>query len=218
MADTARTRPDTGGGITSPDYWEARWSKALADARAEDDKAILAHTESEWHSGRFRFHTRGAEFVSSGAGTFVGAKAHDSSGTVLNHNTATAVVLDVNDFDTDTMHSTSINQQRFTINTAGKYRVEASSVLEARFASPTNTPFYFEVRLDTNLAQKKYANVNLTQEQIDLGLRGCVEVDDIFTFNVGDYIEIHLIQNSGVQLETNAFSWFWTRMSVEKVG
>jgi hypothetical protein len=62
MADTARTRPDTTGGITSPDYWEARWAKALADAKAEDDKALLAHTESEWHSGRFRFVLLGCDF------------------------------------------------------------------------------------------------------------------------------------------------------------
>jgi hypothetical protein len=61
MADTTRARPGADGGITSPDYWEARWAKALADAKAEDDKALLAHTESEWHSGRFRFVTLGCD-------------------------------------------------------------------------------------------------------------------------------------------------------------
>jgi hypothetical protein len=65
-SDTAPPVADTGG-ITSKDYWEARWAKALADAKAEDDKALLAHTESEWHSGRFRFGLLGCDFGVPGA-------------------------------------------------------------------------------------------------------------------------------------------------------
>jgi hypothetical protein len=65
MADTARTRPGTEGGITSPDYWEARWKQARADAAADTALAIggpEGHTASEWHSGRFRFVLLGCDF------------------------------------------------------------------------------------------------------------------------------------------------------------
>jgi hypothetical protein len=64
MADTARTRPGNAGGITSADYWQARWAIARADAAADTDLAINGpegHIASEWHSGRFRFVTIGCD-------------------------------------------------------------------------------------------------------------------------------------------------------------
>ncbi len=52
-------------------------------------------------------------------------KAADQTG--IADTTDTAVVLDSEDFDTDTMHDTATNNTRLTFTTAGKYMVGAAA-------------------------------------------------------------------------------------------
>jgi hypothetical protein len=130
MADTARTRPGTDGGITSPDYWEARWKQARADAAADTALAIggpEGHTASEWHSGRFRFHTRGVDFVASGS-SISRCAAYCSRDVTFNpaSGVITQVPLDRDQFDPDGWHNEAISSPYVDLPTEGDYQVLAS--------------------------------------------------------------------------------------------
>lgn len=130
MADTARTRPGNDGGITSPDYWEARWKQARADAAADTALAIggpEGHTASEWHSGRFRFHTRGADFVAASSGSLRRCSALLSEDATLPvANTVTTLVpLDTDEYDPDDWHSTATTTHKITVPEEGDYVIFA---------------------------------------------------------------------------------------------
>ena len=61
--------PSTGasgaaGGLTSPDFWEARWKQARDDAAADTEQAINGpegHVAGEYHHGRFQLVTLGCD-------------------------------------------------------------------------------------------------------------------------------------------------------------
>jgi hypothetical protein len=131
MADTARTRPGTEGGITSPDYWEARWKQARADAAADTALAIggpEGHTASEWHSGRFRFHTRGADFVASGSSALPRCAAYCSRDVTFNpaSGVITLVPLDRDQFDPDGWHDAGTSSPYVILPAEGDYFVWAA--------------------------------------------------------------------------------------------
>lgn len=131
MADTARARPGTAGGITSPalspDWWDARWKQARADAAADTALAIggpEGHTASEWHSGRFRFTILGCDFVSSSAaaGRCCAYQSGDDSLTVPS-GTMTLVPLNAEEFDTNNWHSVVTSTHKIVVDADGAYEM-----------------------------------------------------------------------------------------------
>lgn len=125
----------------------------------------------------------------------------------LNSGTTTAIQLNGETYDTDTMHSTSTNNTRITFNTAGTYVVTAN----LRFAANATGLRAVNVRLNggsTNLVQ---VNGAPTPTSIWTGVASCTH-----TFTAGDYIEMTGLQASGGALNVD-FGEYDTHMEVCKI-
>src|SRR5690242_2498740 len=87
-------------------------------------------TPLDWVANAGNFAT--AAMLQAGVGdplTFLlnppAAQARRTTAQSIPNNTPTVMLFDTEDFDTDTMHSTSVSTSRLTCNTAGTYKVEA---------------------------------------------------------------------------------------------
>lgn len=124
-----------------------------------------------------------------GGSTFVGARANRSTTQSVPDATWTAVAFDAEDFDTNTFHDTATNPSRFTVPTgyAGKYRVTGLALWEA------NTTAQRYRAIAKNGIRIAPAVVNATNNNTN-GF-GFI-VDDIVSCAVGDYLEMHVYQDS----------------------
>ena len=110
--------------------------------------------------------------------------------------TYTSIGFDAEDFDTDSMHSTTTNNTRITINTAGKYMIGSS------IATGGNISMGIRLLLNgtTNIAEVKSGN----------GSDDCRSVSTYYDFAVNDYIEVQCISGSTtttVQVGTKSNFW-----------
>lgn len=112
--------------------------------------------------------------------------------TTQNVTTATGTVLSANseNFDNDGMHSTVTNNSRITIQTAGRYQLQAN----VQFAG--NATGYRQIQFQLN-----GSTIFATDRQISVGTN-----DTIFSavasraLVVSDYITVNVFQNSGSTL------------------
>jgi len=102
----------------------------------------------------------------------------------------TALALNVELFDTDSMHDNATNNTRITFRTAGTYVVDLSS---SWAADPANA--YIKIL--------KNGTSDLKLQQI-VGDYRSMSLTAIRDFVVGDYIEMIVFQNSGGDLATIA--------------
>jgi hypothetical protein len=106
----------------------------------------------------------------------------------INNTTVTPLTWDQESFDTDTLHSTSVNTSRITAAATGKYLVTAAVTFAA------NATGYRQVKIVKN-GVTDYAIATA----LNLGAADTpgVTVSDIVDLAASDYVEIAVAQNSG---------------------
>lgn len=97
-------------------------------------------------------------------------------------------------YDTDTMHSTSVNTGRITFTTAGKYHVGAT----IEFASNATGVRGLVIRLNgtTLIASVTVSASSATQTNLTAGCD--------YQFSAADYVEVGAYQSSGGSLNVSA--------------
>jgi len=113
----------------------------------------------------------------------------------ISDNSATAVSFDDEDFDTDGMHSTSVNNSRITINTAGIYVVGFTGTL-AGSADYVRT--YAELRINgaTGIARQQTSGTTSAVPQ-------AINVTTVYLFSATDYVEVLVYQDNTANAARN---------------
>lgn len=127
---------------------------------------------------------------------------------IPNSATLNLMLWDSEVYDTDSMHSTSVNTSRITFTSAGTYRVDAMIC----FASATYTTLSMQVNLNSG----GVSGTGILRTMLyDQGAGNCPFTMERF-FAAGDYIEIFIAQVSG-GAKTTATSQFGSRVFAEMV-
>lgn len=116
---------------------------------------------------------------------------------------ATTILFDTESYDTDTMHSTSVNTGRITATTTGLYTVYGQVCMAS---NATGTRTLALLKNGTAVANARLQSVIATNAYIDL------ETDVQLT--AGDYVTMTMTQTSGGDLATVAGAgntWFQAR-------
>jgi hypothetical protein len=126
--------------------------------------------------------------------------AFNGAGVSLTTAVSTLVPFDSESWDTDSMHSTTTNPSRITINTSGQYLV----TFYARF--PSNATGYRQLNLRLNSGGSSgggstWSTINLAAVN---GTSTFVTRTLELTCTAGDHYEIFAMQNSGATLTLDA--------------
>jgi hypothetical protein len=111
----------------------------------------------------------------------------------------TAITFNNEIFDTDTMHDTLVNPSRITFKTAGIYLVIFQGMWMSSIATDPTAKRLFYIKINGT------SNIGVT------GLAGIDEsmmysVQTIQKFNVNDYVEALVSQNTGLDLNMLAYA------------
>lgn len=119
----------------------------------------------------------------------------NSGSQAIADNTEASVVFSGEVFDTDTMHSTSVNTGRITFNTAGVYIV----TLTFGFESATDyTSIYGAIRLNGTTVITYQ-----TDEQTEQAQTPFINLTTIFKFAAADFVEGRVFQNNTANVSRN---------------
>lgn len=134
-----------------------------------------------------------------------GASVTKGSAQSIADTTLTAITFDTEEFDTDDLHSTSVNTERITIPTTGVYLVTAG----VQWASGTTGFRYMNIKLNgtTNLAEDRRNGVSGQETE--------QTVSRIYSFTAGDYVVLNVYQNSAGSV--NISSGAQTFLSVQRL-
>jgi len=123
--------------------------------------------------------------------TFVGCLASNRAGQTISSSTFTAINLATEAYDTDSIHSTSVNNTRFTIPTGkdGYWLFYATGGFDSLGAGFMQTRFYKNGSSTGPLSASGAAS----------GLSGLTgtSITQIINLAATDYVELVLFQNSG---------------------
>lgn len=124
------------------------------------------------------------------------ARAYNSANISCNNVTWTPLTMDSDDFDTDTIHSTTSNTNRMTFTTAGKYTITCGGY----FASNA-TGIRQLALLDKNGNALRYS----TKQAVNGGVTS-LEISVTETFAAADWVYMEAYQTSGGALSFSAGS------------
>jgi hypothetical protein len=131
----------------------------------------------------------------------VGCRVYKTSAQSCSNNVETAILWDAEDYDTDAIHSTVTNSERFTVpaGLGGKWEL----VLQGRWAGNATGLRYMECFVNgSGMSADKY----LLQEDSAQASAFIQRLVGTLNLVAGDYIEIRALQNSGVSLNvTNPY-------------
>ena len=139
---------------------------------------------------------------------FSGAKAVMTVDQTLTTAAYTAVNWAAEEYDTDTYHDNSTNNDRLTVPEDGYYRI----VSGVSFDSNSTGDRRARIRLNgaTTLAQAREAAISGT------GNKFCIVADVLLS--EGDYVTIDVYQNSGGNLDMNRVNAYFPFFSIQKLG
>lgn len=128
---------------------------------------------------------------SSGAASFVGCAAYNETGINTSNSTTTTMPLTSENIDTNSFHDNSTNNSRFTIPSgkAGYYEVSYTTLFQGY--SGSTTLFFLTFVNGSQVMNCKAAIVAGGGEQNFISTR-------ILNLAVGDYVELKVWQNSGI--------------------
>lgn len=133
----------------------------------------------------------GLKWAAPAAPTFVGCLASTRASQTISNNTFTAINLATEAYDTDSIHSTSVNNTRFTIPTGkgGYWLFYATGGFDSLGSGFMQTRFYKNGSSTGPLSASGAASGNS-------GLTG-TSITQVINLAAGDYVELVLFQNSG---------------------
>lgn len=113
----------------------------------------------------------------------------------ISNNTFTAVTFDAEDFDTDTLHDNTTNNSRITIAITGKYHITATARWEINgLGERVNSIRKNAVATDLIVGSVRGNGVS----------RDRVDCSGTLVLTAGDYIELYVLQDSGISLNVEA--------------
>lgn len=110
----------------------------------------------------------------------------------INDNSETALVFNSERYDTDGMHSTSVNTGRITINTAGLYLVTFTGRFSAADTDYLSTYIRIQADADSNQIIAWASEGTMTDNNSGPGF----SVATVYKFAAGEYIEVKAFQNN----------------------
>lgn len=123
--------------------------------------------------------------------TNIGCRVYSNTLQTIANNTLTGINLNQERYDTDNMHDNAINNDRITFNTAGVYVITG----HIRWASNTAgyRDVYFRLNATTIIARSHQNPVtgDVTTQSLAT----------VYRVNVGDYIQMIVVQTSGGNLD-----------------
>lgn len=137
----------------------------------------------------------------------ISCSVYNDAAITLSNDTATAVAMNTEVYDTDTMHDTSTNNSRVIFKTAGKYIVTQNLV----YAHNTTGYRSIELRLNgsTQLNKTTYADFRTGDDWY--AMTTVVDAD------ADDYVETLAYQNSGGDLALQTYGTYSPGMIAIKV-
>lgn len=119
-----------------------------------------------------------------------------TAGSIATATWSPAVGLDAEDFDRDGMHNPATNNSRIVFNTAGRYRVTA------RHSWDANATGFRSIQVRINSAGSDSGGTELARAMYpgSATIYTSGEVHTTGYFDVGDYVEYFVYQNSGTTL------------------
>jgi hypothetical protein len=129
----------------------------------------------------------------AGGSTFVGARATGTTGQTINNNTYTAVLWTVDTFDTDAIHDTSTNTDRFTVPSgkAGYWTISSIVLWAGDSGGERRIKIYKNGSGDT-LTDYRMSGQGTTGVSL--------AINSTFYLTVGDYLSIYVYQDTGGSL------------------
>ena len=124
----------------------------------------------------------------SGGSSFVGVKAYSSTTQSISNNTNTAITFwDLENFDTDSIHSTATNPSRFTVPSGknGKWAIQAALLYDSGAAGARRMRVYKNGVLQMD--SKVDANSGETS----------LSISNVYDLVATDYLEIYTYQSTG---------------------
>jgi hypothetical protein len=134
-------------------------------------------------------------------------RVYKSAALSVANSTSTRLTFDSELFDTDTMHSTSVNTGRITITTAGRYTFSAN--LDWAPNATGSRQAYFIINNATVIpGQAHAANQEAGYSTYQSPAFGP------YTLSAGDWVELEVRQNSGgaLNLTTCQFAALWVSL------
>lgn len=162
---------------------------ALLSASAASTPGVLAVGANDTVLTADSSTSTGLKWAAAGS-AFVGAKAkRDGTSQSIANNTFTAVLFNAEDYDTDSIHSTSSNTDRFTVPTGkdGKWAISASVLFGGSSSGERRIAVY-----------KNGATANTDNRLSGQGSAGqTMVVNSVFNLVATDYLSIYVYQDSG---------------------
>lgn len=124
----------------------------------------------------------------------------------VSNNTATAISLGAESWDTNGIHSTSVNTSRMTIATAGIYRYDGQIVFPGQNATNARVEAY--VRLNGATTLSRSGGLKTTITSVD----ECICVGGLYSLVATDYLELYAFHSMGSSATVTA------SLSVVRVG
>lgn len=139
-----------------------------------------------------------------------GARAFHGPAQAIPHATFTALALNQEDYDNDTIHNLVVNNSRLTCKTAGKYIIiaQAQWAADAGGAGQRMVGIYFNGANWISLVQND-----------NVGTSGLNMLSStVFHLAVNEYVECHVYQGSGGPLNvTGGYAWT-PRFLMQRIG
>lgn len=128
--------------------------------------------------------------------TLIGARVYNDAAISIANNTLAALTFNQERYDTDGLHSTSVNTGRLTCTRAGKHMTGTNII----FASNATGVRAVQLRLNgaTVIGSAEVQAVN--------GDATVLNVNCVYDLAVGDYVEVIAYQTSGGNLNISATS------------
>lgn len=148
------------------------------------------------------------EYVTLAEGYTEGARVYHNLDQSIPNITYTALALNTERYDTDSIHDNVANNSRLTCKTAGKYLIVANIRIVAGGAAGART---LVIRLNgvTQIGRTSISASNLTF------LRS---VSTIYDLAVDDYVEVEVYQNSGGALDVTVNANYSPEFMMQRIG
>lgn len=125
----------------------------------------------------------------STGGTVPACRVYHNTNQSINDSTWTALVLNAERFDTDTMHDTSTNNSRITINTAGVYQITGN----VEFAAKSTNVRLLAIYVNSIATGTRIALVTALGSSAPTRMG----ISTLYSLDQNDYVELCVYQNSG---------------------
>jgi hypothetical protein len=127
-------------------------------------------------------------------GSDIGARAYHDAAQAITDSTQTALSLNSERWDTDTIHDTVTNNSRLTAKTAGYYQIEGN----IRWAANNSGRREIYITLNGSTELASVDEWTASAQTMDMN------VSTTYSLSVNDYVELEVWQNTGGDLNVNS--------------